>query len=256
MKFALTAIVALPALAAALPQYSAEASLDARVAALKAEYDTIGPQLSGVGIDSLKDFGIDLSSLATLGSGPLTYYAPVDLALLRANGYADLANRLEQSATLSVESGEKGLVALKKVISSGMADMAGLMEANEVATEASDIGLRALAVLPKPETISSKTIADLRAMGLNNVARSLEGVQNGLIRGEKGSKFLKAFGAIGIDKDFEQAAANYDTARTVASIPYVAAPVAPAAAPIASGFYSYPQFGYAGYQRAGYPYYG
>jgi len=252
MKFALTAIVALPALAAALPQgYSSEASLDARVAALKAEYEAIGPQLSGVGIDSLKDFGINLDSLANLGASPLTYYSPVDLALLRANGYADLANRLEQSATLSLESGEKGLIALKKVISSGMADMAGLMEANQVAVEASDIGLKALAVLPKPETVSPDTIADLRALGLNNVARSLEGVKNGLIRGETGSKFLRAFGAIGEDKDFAQAAANSDNARAVASTPYVAAPVAPAAAPIASGFYSYPHIGYAGY-----PYYG
>ena len=104
--------------------------LDARVAALKAEYEAIGPQLSALGIGGLKDIGIDLNSIIDLGATPLTYYRKPDLALLKANGYADLAVRLENAGALSLESGERGLIALKAVVASGLSDGQKLAEAN------------------------------------------------------------------------------------------------------------------------------
>merc|ERR1711953_1204555 len=105
---------------------------------------------------------------------------PVDLATLKANGYADLAARLEIAGALGLESGKKGLVALKKVLASGMTDLAALTEANQIAQEASDIGIKALNALPRPESLKPGTIENLRALGLSNLATSLEGVGNSL----------------------------------------------------------------------------
>lgn len=241
-------------MASAMPQHP----LGLRAQALKAEYEALGPQLSALGINGLKDFGVNLDSLVNLGATPLTYYTPVDLATLKANGYADLAARLENAGSYSLESGQRGLIALKKVIDSGLTNGATLAEANQVALEASDIGLKALAALPKPESLKPGTIENLRALGLNAVADSLVGVQNGLVHGDKASKFLKAISVLGNDKAGAATVSTYDGLRTEAATPYVAAPVAPAAAPVApaaaplaTGLYSFPHIGYAGY-----PYYG
>jgi len=244
MKFALTAVVALPALAAAMPQLN---PLDGRVAALKAEYEALGPQLSALGLNGLKDIGVNLDSIVNLGATPLTYFRKPDLALLKANGYGDLAARLENAGALSLESGERGLIALKAVVASGLSDGHKLAEANQVAIEASDIGLKALSALPKPETLKPGTLQNLRALGLNNVADSLVSVQRGLTEGDKASKFLTALSLLGDNKAGAQTVATYDGIRTEAAVPYVAAPVAP----VASGIYSFPAIGYAGY-----PYYG
>merc|ERR1711953_450156 len=116
---------------------------------------------------------------------------PVDLATLKANGYADLAARLEIAGALGLESGKKGLVALKKVLASGMTDLAALTEANQIAQEASDIGIKALNALPRPESLKPGTIENLRALGLSNLATSLEGVGKGLQQGEQAAGFLK-----------------------------------------------------------------
>merc|ERR1711953_1407119 len=155
---------------------------------------------------------------------------PVDLATLKANGYADLAARLEIAGALGLESGEKGLVALKKVLASGMTDLAALTEANQVAQEASDIGIKALNALPKPESLKPGTIENLRALGLTNLATSLEGVGKGLQHGDKAAGFLE-----GLPNS------TFEDKRTEAAIPYL--------------------FGYnggynGGYTGHGYPYYG
>merc|ERR1712038_1598248 len=244
MKFALAA-VAPPAMAAAMPQHP----LELQAQALKAEYEAIGPQLSALGLNGLKDIGINLDSLVNLGATPLTHYSPIDLATLKANGYGALADRLENAGSHSLEAGQKGLIALKKVIDSGLTDGATLAEANQVALEASDDGLKALAALPKPESLKPGTIENLRSLGLNAVADSLVGVQRGLVGGDKASKFLKALSVLGDDKVGEAAVSTYDGLRTEVATPYVAAPVA--RAPIATGLYSFPHIGYAGY-----PYYG
>lgn len=252
MKFALTAVT-LPALALSMPQhpYAVVTPLEQRGLALKAEYEAIGPQLAALGLNGLEDIGVDLSSLTNLGAIPLTHYSPVDLAALKANGYADLAVRLENAGAYSLESGERGLIALKKVINSGLTDVAALAEADQVAREASDIGLKALAALPKPESIKPGTIENLRALGLNNVADSLGEVQKGLLGGDKASGFLKALSLLGDDKAGQATVNTYDAIRTEAATPYVAAPKVPIAAPVASGIYSFPHIG-----SLGYPYYG
>ena len=222
-------------MAAAMPQHP----LELQAQALKAEYEAIGPQLSALGLNGLKDIGINLDSLVNLGATPLTHYSPIDLATLKANGYGALAVRLENAGSHSLEAGQKGLIALKKVIDSGLTDGATLAEANQVALEASDIGLKALAALPKPESLKPGTIVNLRSLGLNAVADSLVGVRRGLVGGDKASKFLKALSVLGDDKVGEAAVSTYDGLRTEVATPYVAAaPVAPS--PIATGRYSFP----------------
>ena len=82
--------------------------LDSQTLALKAEYDAIGPQLAAMGLDGLKDIGIDLNSLLDFGKllPVANSYAPVDIAALKAGGYTDLAARLEKAGALSLEAGK------------------------------------------------------------------------------------------------------------------------------------------------------
>jgi len=246
MKFALTAVasVALPALAWSMPQFipltydATESRLDLEAQALKAEYEALKPQLdaSAFGLADLSVIpGLDLSSVVNAGGSQLlTTATPVDLATLKANGYADLAARLEIAGALGLESGKKGLVALKKVLASGMTDLTALAEANQIAQEASDIGIKALNALPRPESLAPGTIENLRALGLSNLATSLEGVGKGLQQGEKAAGFLK-----------DLPNSTFDDKRTGAAVPYAAAPGWPYYNPYLSGYTGY-----------GYPYYG
>ena len=89
--------------------------LDSQTLALKAEYDAIGPQLAAVGSDGLNGIGIDLNSLLDFGKmlPVANSYAPVDIAALKAGGYAHLAARLESAGALSLEAG-------KNILSQGM----------------------------------------------------------------------------------------------------------------------------------------
>merc|ERR1711894_540105 len=146
---------------------------------------------------------------------------------------------------LGLESGKKGLVALKKVLASDMTDLVALAEANQVAQEASDIGIKALNALPKPESLKPGTIENLRALGLTNLATSLEGVGKGLQHGDKAAGFLE-----GLPNS------TFEDKRTEAAIPYAAAPAAPS-----WPYYNPYLFGYnggynGGYTGHGYPYYG
>lgn len=247
MKFALTALasVALPAMG--LPTDPIANQFEIRAGNLKAQYEAIGPQLADLGLNGLKDIGINLDQVINLGATPLTYYNPVDMAALKANGYAHLASRLEKAGALSLDAGERGLVALRKVIDSGLTNVALLAEANQIAQEASDVGLKALSTLPKPSSLEPGTIGNLRALGLNEVADSLTSVNRGLAGGDKASKFLAALSVLGEDKAGQATVEAYDNLRTDVYTPK-AAPIAPA--PIATGFYSIPQIGYTGY-----PYY-
>merc|ERR1711953_1194175 len=257
MKFALTAFasVALPALAWSMPQFipltydATESRLDLEAQALKAEYEALKPQLdaSAFGLADLGVIpGLDLSSVVNAGGSQLlTTATPVDLATLKANGYADLAARLEIAGALGLESGKKGLVALKKVLASDMTDLVALAEANQVAQEASDIGIKALNALPRPESLKPGTIENLRALGLSNLATSLEGVGKGLQQGEQAAGFLE-----GLPNS------TFEDKRTEAAIPYAAAPAAPS-----WPYYNPYLFGYnggynGGYTGHGYPYYG
>ena len=204
--------------------------------ALTAEYEALKPQLEAfaVGGPYLSSFGgLDLNSFFNVGTGShlLTSYTPVDLQTLKAHGYADLAARLETAGALGLESGKKGLVALKKVLASGMTDIAALTEANQVAQEASDIGLEALAALPRPESLKPGTIENLRALGLTNLATSLEGVGKGLQAGELTAGILK-----GLPNS------SFDDKRTEAAIPYAAAPSLPYYNPYFSGYTGYPYY--------------
>merc|ERR1711953_1205596 len=254
MKFALTAFasVALPALAWSMPQFipltydATESRLDLEAQALKAEYEALKPQLdaSAFGLADLDVIpGLDLSSVVNAGGSQLlTTATPVDLATLKANGYADLAARLEIAGALGLESGKKGLVALNKVLASDMTDLVALAEANQVAQEASDIGIKALNALPKPESLKPGTIENLRALGLTNLATSLEGVGKGLQHGDKAAGFLE-----GLPNS------TFEDKRTEAAIPYAAA-----AAP-SWPYYNPYLFGYnggynGGYTGHGYPY--
>jgi len=249
MKFALTAVasVALPALAWSMPQFipltydATESRLDLEAQALKAEYEALKPQLEEASTFGLADLdlipGLDLSSVVNAGGSQLlTTATPVDLATLKANGYIDLAARLETAGALGLESGKLGLVALKKVLASGMTDLAALAEANQVAQEASAIGIKALNTLPRPESLAPGTIENLRALGLNNLATSLEGVGKGLQQNEQVAGFLK-----------DLPNSTFDDKRAGAALPYAAAPGWP---------YYNPYFSYTGYTGYGYPYYG
>ena len=197
--------------------------------ALNAEYEALKPQLenSDFGVDFL-DMVSGIFSIANVGLLPS--YTPVDLQTLKANGYTDLATRLETAGALGLESGKKGLVALKKVLASdGMTDFEALTEAQKVALEASDIGNKALAALPRPESLKPGTIENLRALGLTKLATSLEGVGKGLQSGEMAAGFLK-----GLPNS------TFDDKRTEAAIPYAAAPSWPA---YHSGYTAYPYYG-------------
>merc|ERR1712045_295221 len=245
MKFALTAVasVALPALVWSMPQLSLyQSPLALETQALKAEYEALMPKLKAsnfglADLDLVKGLGLDLSSVANIGgSHLLTTATPVDLATLKANGYADLAARLEIAGALGLESGKKGLVALKKVLGSDMTDLVALAEANQVAQEASDIGIKALNALPKPESLKPGTIENLRALGLTNLATSLEGVGKGLQHGDKAAGFLE-----GLPNS------TFEDKRTEAAIPYAAAPAAPS-----WPYYNPYLFGYNGGYNGGY----
>ena len=196
--------------------------------ALQAEYAALGPQLNELGLGALENLraatgiNIDLSGISKLGDTPVPYYSGVDLAALRAAGYTDLADRLENAGNLSVEVAENGLVALKKIIASDLTDPTILAEANAAGLEASEAGLAALAEIPTPDSLAPGTIENLRAIGFNRVADSL-------INAQRGIEAAKVASAV--------------AARTPA-----AAPVAPAY----TGFYSFPQ--YSGYSA--FPYYG
>merc|ERR1712226_825842 len=71
-----------------------------------------------LGIDNFLDIGTGLSNaLSFQANGEI---ATLDrLATLKANGYGDLAGRLEYSANLGLTSGERGLEALKLMASGG-----------------------------------------------------------------------------------------------------------------------------------------
>ena len=143
--------------------------------ALQAEYAALGPQLNELGLGALENLraatgiNIDLSGISKLGGTPVPYYAGVDLAALRAAGYTDLADRLENAGNLSVQVAENGLVALKKIIASDLTDPTILAEANAAGLEASEAGLAALTEIPTPDSLAPGTIANLRAIGLNRV---------------------------------------------------------------------------------------
>jgi len=241
MKIALAALVTLPALVFTMPQQGSGGvhPLDSQTLTLKAEYDAIGPQLAAMGIDGLKDIGIDLNSLLDYSKllPVANSYSPVDIAALKAGGYTDLAARLEKAGVLSLEAGKKGLVALKKVIASDLTDVALLIEAQKVSEEASAIGLEALSILPTADSVKPGTVDNLRKLGLNRVADSLAGVEKALKASDKGSKFLKALSVLGDDVEGAAAVSAADAKRTPA--PLVATPVK----------YSYPII-------STYPYYG
>jgi len=256
MKFALSALTsaAMAGLVASRPSDPTPALL-----ALQAEYAALGPQLNELGLGALGQLGaatginIDLSGISKLGGTPLPYYSGVDLAALRAAGYTDLADRLENAGNLSVEVAEKGLVALKKIIDSNLSDPALLVEANAAGLEASEAGLAALAEIPTPDSLPPGTIANLRANGLHRVADSLVNAQKGLEGADKAGNFLAALSQLGVGPGAKEGAAK--VAAAVAARTPAAAPAAPAVAPVApayTGFYSFPQ--YSGYYA--YPYYG
>jgi len=234
-----------------------------RLLALQAEYEAIGPQLNELGLGALGSLGaasgtnIDLSGLTKLVGTPVPYYSGVDLAALRANGYVDLANRLEVAATHGADVAESGLVALKKVIASGLTDPDTLTQANAAGLEASEAGLAALAELPTPDSLAPGTIENLRALGLNRVADSLINTKKGLEGADKAANFLAALSKLGVGPGAVEGAAKVDAA--VAARTPAAAPIAPVySAPAYSGLYSFPNIGYNGYSRyAGFsPYYG
>ena len=108
---------------------------------------------------------------------------------------------------------------------------------------ASDIGNKALAALPRPESLKPGTIENLRALGLTKLATSLEGVGKGLQSGEMVAGFLK-----GLPNS------TFDDKRTVASVPN-------APAPARSQYNPSYLSGYTGYRNTGYgitayPYFG
>ena len=77
----------------------------------------------------------------------------------RANGYGDLAGRLEYSANLGLTSGERGLEALKLMASGGgLSDIESLKKAAHVGQLAKDIGMKSLGALPTSDSIPISTI--------------------------------------------------------------------------------------------------
>ena len=219
---------------------------------LQAEYAALGPQLNELGLGALENLraatgiNFDLSGISKLGGTPVPYYAGVDLAALRAAGYTDLADRLENAGNLSVQVAENGLVALKKIIASDLTDPTILAEANAAGLEASEAGLAALAEIPTSDSLAPGTIENLRAIGLNRVADSLINAQRGIEGADKAGNFLAALSKLGVGPVAKEGAAK--VAAAVAARTPAAAPVAPAYA----GFYSFPQ--YSGYSA--FPYYG
>jgi len=256
MKFALSALAS-----ATMAGLAASQPIDPtpRLVELQAEYAAIAPQLNELGLGALGSLGeasginIDLSGLKGLGGTPIPYYSGVDLAALRSAGYLDLADRLEKAGNLGVTVAENGLVALKKVIASGLTDPTILAEANAAGLEASDAGLAAIAELPTADSLAPGTIENLRSLGLHRVADSLANAKQGLEGVDKAGKFLAAVSDLGIGLGAKEGAAK--VAAAVASRTPAAGPalgyIAPAA-PAYSGFYSFPQ--YSGYSA--YPYFG
>jgi len=244
MKFALTALTSfalMEGLVVSMPQSS---PLLTKSNALKADYQALTPQLEALGLlpwDSTWTKGVNLNKFFSLGASPLTQYNPVDIATLKANGYAHLAAHLENAAALGVEAGERGLLAIKKLIASDLSDLSLLTEAKLAAEGASDIGLKALAALPKSSSLKPGTIENLRALGLHNIADNLVEVQKGLLEGDDASAAIKQLAISSGDKDGLAKFRTYDQIRTEVYTPEVdavpppapAVPVAPAVAPVA-----------------------
>jgi len=188
MKFALTALasVALPTLALAHPyQDPTSAQLALRSKDLAERYNYIKPRLTNLGIDNFLDIGTGLSNALSL-------QANIRLATLKANGYGDLAGRLEYSANLGLTSGERGLEALKLMASGGgLSDIESLKKAAHVGQLAKDIGMKSLGALPTSDSIPISTIKAYRANGKNKLADALESTRRGLIEGDKAMKLMR-----------------------------------------------------------------
>jgi len=194
MKFALTALasVALPTLALTLPyQDPTSAQLALKSKDLAERYNDIKPRLANLGIDNFLDIGTGLSNALSLqANGEI---ATLDrLATLKANGYGDLAGRLEYSANLGLTSGERGLEALKLMASGGgLSDIENLKKAAHVGQLAKDIGMKSLGALPTSDSIPISTIEAYRANGKFKLANALESTRRGLIEGDKAMKLMR-----------------------------------------------------------------